>query len=156
MPVSETGIVGRLKPRRGNCFALFGLLFGFIGLAVAAYRMSVESETPPRPRAKEVLEILSDTVKKAADKFRKKPTPAAPAAVPTEWSVSRKLGLASTACGFAGAVLGCISWLVGEHRRWTWAALAVGVAAMAWAHVVVAVAISIAIAISIWLLAYLG
>jgi hypothetical protein len=118
--------------------------------------MSVESEQPPRPKTKEISDVFSDTIKKTVDKFRHKPsTPPAATAV-EEWPACKKLGLAASICGFFGAALGCVSWLVGEHRRWTWAALCVGIAALAWTHVVVAVALAIAIAIGLWLLSYLA
>ena len=118
--------------------------------------MSIESETPPRPKTKEIAEVLSDTIKKTADKLRhKQPTPP-PAPVAVAWPVSKQLGLAASICGFVGAIFGCISWLVGEHRRWTLAALCVGIAALAWTHVVVAVSISVAIVIGLWLLSNLG
>ena len=142
----------RSKLRRGYRFALIGLLIGFLGLGIATYRMSIESEPPPRPKTKEISEVLSDTIKKTADKFRhKQPTPPPPA-VAVAWPVSKQLGLAASICGFIGAAFGCVSWLIGEHRRWTWAALCVGVAALAWTHVVVAVSIAIGIAILILIL----
>ena len=154
IPTSEQTTSTRSRLRRGFRFALIGLVFGFLGLGTAAYRMSVESEQPPPPKRKEVSDVLADTIKKTADKFRKQPTlPPQPAVV--AWSVSKKLGLAASICGFIGAAFGCVSWLVGEHRRWTWAALCVGIAALAWTHVVVAVSIAIAIAIGIWLLSHM-
>lgn len=142
--------------RRGIRFALIGLVFGFLGLGTAAYRMAVEADTPPPPRTKEISDVLADTIKKTADKFRRKPP--APLAAPEKepWPVSKKLGLTASILGFSGVVLGCMSWLYGEHRRWTWAALAVGIAALAWTHVVVAVAIAIGAAIGLWLISKLG
>jgi VIT1/CCC1 family predicted Fe2+/Mn2+ transporter len=141
--------------RRGFRFALIGLLAGFLGLGIAAYRVSVESDSPPRPRKKEISDVLSDTIKKTADKLRNKQPTSVPSPAET-WPVSKKLGLAASIFGFIGAALGCISWLVGEHRRWTWAALCVGIAALAWTHVVVAVAIAVAIAIGLWILSHMG
>ncbi len=141
--------------RRGVRFALVGLVIGFAGLGVAAYRMSVESEEPPPPKRSEISDVLSDTIKKAADKLRKQPSGAPQPAVAT-WPTSRKLGLAASVCGFIGVVFGCFSWLAGEHRRWTWAALCVGIAALAWTHVVVAVSIAVAVAIGFWLLSVLA
>jgi hypothetical protein len=149
----------RTKLRRGFRFALIGLIFGFLGLGTAAYRMSIESEPPPRPKTKEIAKFLSDTIKKTSDKLRHKQPPAPPAPpapVGVAWPIAKQLGLAASICGFISAVFGCISWLVGEHRRWTWAALCVGVAALAWTQVVVAVAIAVAIVIAIWLLSNLG
>src|SRR5687767_13941916 len=123
------------RSRRGFRFALIGLIFGFLGIGIAAYRMAVESEQPPPPKSQEISDVLADTIKKTADKFRKQPdTPPEPAV--TRWPVSKKLGLGASICGFIGAAFGCASWLVGEHRRWTWAALCVGVAALALTHVV--------------------
>lgn len=130
-------------------FALIGILVGFIGLGLATFRMSVESEPPPPPKTKEISDVLSDTVKKTVDKLRKKPVEdvemTAPAKI--EWPLSKKLGIAATLCGFVSALMGCVSWLAHERRRWTWTALVVGVAAMAWTHVVVAAAIAVGIAI---------
>lgn len=133
--------------RNGIRFALTGIIFGFFGLGVAAYRMSVESEPPPPPRSKDISDVLSDTVKKTVDKVRH--VPAAPEPKPEEevWPATKKLGVAATLLGFISAAMGCVSWLVNEHRRWTWAALVVGIAAMAWTHVVVAAAIAVGIAI---------
>ena len=142
--------------RRGFRFAFIGLFVGFLGLGIAAYRMSIESDQPTRPRSKEIAEVLSDTIKKTADKFRHKQPTNPPPTAAVAWTVSKQLGLAASVCGFIGAVFGCISWLVGEHRRWTWAALCVGVAALAWTHVVVAVSLAIGIAIAIWILGHLG
>lgn len=135
--------------RRSFRFALIGLVFGFIGLGIAAYRMSVESEEPPPPRTKEISDVLADTIKKTADKFRQ---PAKASAA--EWPASKKLGLVASIFGFIGLAFGCVSWLIGEHRRWTWAALCVGVAAMAWTHVVIAVAIAVGIAVLIIILSH--
>lgn len=152
-PTPQPANSPRSKLRRGVRFALLGLVFGFLGLGIAAYRMSVESEQPPPPKHKEISDVLADTIKKTADKFRKQaiPPPQSTEARP----LTRKLGLAASICGFIGAAFGCISWLVGEHRRWTWAALCVGIAALAWTHVVVAVSITIAIAIGIWMLSHM-
>ena len=135
--------------RNGIRFALVGVVFGFFGLGVAAYRMSVESEPPPPPRSKEIADVLSDTVKKTVDKLRNVPAKpeAEPKPVEEAWPMSKKLGVAATLLGFISAAMGCVSWLVNEHRRWTWAALVVGIAAMAWTHVVVATAIAVGIAI---------
>jgi VIT1/CCC1 family predicted Fe2+/Mn2+ transporter len=156
MPTTEATVSTRPKLRHGFRFAFIGLVVGFLGLGIAAYRMSVESEQPPRPRTKEISDVLSDTIKKTADKFRhKQPTPA-PASAPEAWPASKKLGLAASICGFIGVTFGCASWLVGEHRRWTWAALCVGIAALAWTHVVVAVSIAVAIAIGLWLLSHMS
>ena len=117
--------------------------------------MSIESEPPPRPKNKEISDVLSDTIKKTADKFRhKQPTDLSPP-VAVAWPVSKQLGLVASICGFIGAVFGCVSWLVGEHRRWTWAALCVGIAALAWTHVVVAVSIAVGIAILILILGHI-
>ena len=153
-----TGATTSTRPllRRGFRFALIGLLAGFLGLGIATYRMSIESDTPTRPRTKEISDILSDTIKKTADKFRHKQPTVAPSPTLEAWPVSKKLGLAASICGFIGAALGCVSWLVGEHRRWTYAALCVGIAALAWTHVVVAVAIAVAIVIGLWLLSHIG
>lgn len=135
--------------RRGFRFALLGLVFGFIGLGIATYRMAVASEEPTPPRTKEISDVLADTIKKTADKFRQ------PAETPaTEWPTTRKLGLAASVFGFIGAAFGCVSWLQREHRRWTWAALGVGIAAMAWTHVVVAVALAVGLAILILILSH--
>ena len=156
IPATERTVSARRKLRRGVRFALIGLVFGFLGLGTAAYRMSVESDQPPRPKTKEISEVLSDTIKKTADKLRHKRSTPPPAPVVVAWPASKQLGLAASIFGFVGAVFGCISWLVGEHRRWTWAALCVGVAALAWTHVVVAVAIAIAMVIAIWLIGHLA
>jgi hypothetical protein len=153
-PATQQPTSTRSKLRRGFRFALIGLVFGFLGLGTAAYRMSVESEQPPPPKTKEISEVLADTIKKTADKFRKQPTPPPQPAVVT-WPVSKKLGLAASIFGFIGATFGCVSWLVGEHRRWTWAALCVGVAALAWTHVVVAAAIAVGIAVLIYMLSHI-
>lgn len=142
--------------RRGFRFALIGLLAGFLGLGIASYRMSIESDAPTRPRTKEISDVLSDTIKKTADKLRHKEPTVAPPPAAEAWPVSKKLGLAASTLGFIGAALGCVSWLVGEHRRWTYAALCVGIAAMAWTHVVVAVSIAVAIAIGMWILSHAG
>jgi hypothetical protein len=133
--------------RNGIRFALVGIVFGFFGLGVAAYRMSVESEPPPPPRSKEISDVLSDTVKKTVDKLRHVPAAPEPKAEKEVWPATKKLGVAATLLGFISAAMGCVSWLVNEHRRWTWAALVVGIAAMAWTHVVVAAAIAVGIAI---------
>jgi|GEM_PF-2215810 len=160
MPITETtspAFAGK-KLRRGFRFALIGLIFGFIGLGIATYRMSIDSETPPPPKSKEVSDVLSDTLKKTADKLRKKDPitePLAPRPPMVEWPISKKLGLGASICGFIGAAFGCVSWLYGEHRRWTLAALCVGVAALAWTYVIVAVAIAAAIAIGITILSFL-
>jgi hypothetical protein len=156
MPISEPPTPARPKLRRGYRFALIGLLVGFLGLGIATYRMSIESEPPPPPKTKEISDVLSDTIKKTADKFRRKaPVQVAPP-VPEPWPMSKKLGLAASICGFVGAGFGCFSWLVGEHRRWTWAALCVGIAALAWTHVVVAVAIAVGVAIFIMIMGHAG
>ena len=135
--------------RRGYRFALIGLLFGFIGLGIATYRMSVESDEPAPPRAEEISEILADTIKKTADKLRGKEE------LRPEWPMTKRLGLAASIFGFIGAVFGCVSWLTGEHRRWTWAALCVGIAALAWTHVVVAVALAVGLAILIAIISHM-
>jgi hypothetical protein len=70
MPMTETAIRTRPKLRRGFRFALIGLIVGFLGLGTAAYRMSIESEPSPPPKTKEISDVLSDTIKKTADKFR--------------------------------------------------------------------------------------
>ncbi|MFO1513690.1 MAG: hypothetical protein U1F83_12355 [Verrucomicrobiota bacterium] len=137
------------KLRRGFRFALIGLIFGFVSLGIAAYRMSVESDEPPRPRSEVISEVLADTIKKTVDKLRGHEAP------PPQWSATKRLGLVASICGFIGAVLGCVSWLTREHRRWTWAALCVGVAALAWTHVVVAVALAVGLAILIAILSHL-
>ena len=156
MPITEETTSTRPKLRRGFRFALIGLLIGFLGLGIAAYRMSIESEPPPRPKTKEISDVLSDTIKKTADKLRHKQTSPPSPVTSVEWPATKKLGLAASICGFIGAAFGCVSWLVGEHRRWTWAALCVGVAALAWTHVVVAVAIAVGFAIAIYLLGHLA
>lgn len=155
MQANEATTSTRSMLRRGYRFALIGLLVGFLGLGIASYRMSIESEPPPRPKTKEISDVLSDTIKKTADKFRKKQPAPPPAPEAVAWSVSKQLGVAASICGFIGAAFGCVSWLVGEHRRWTWAALCVGIAALAWTHVVVAVSIAIGIAILIFILSHL-
>jgi hypothetical protein len=137
------------KVRRGFRFALIGLLFGFVGLGIAAYRMSVESEEPPRPRSREISDALADTIKKTADKLRGQEEP------PPQWTATKRLGLAASVCGFVGVVFGCVSWLAREQRRWTWAALGVGIAALAWTHVVVAVSLAVGLAILIAILSHL-
>ena len=156
MQTTEAPTSTRSKLRRGYRFALIGLLVGFLGLGIATYRMSIESEPPPRPKTKEISDVLSDTIKKTADKFRHKQPTAPPPTVAAAWPVSKQLGLAASICGFIGAAFGCVSWLVGEHRRWTWAALCVGIAALAWTHVVIAVSIAIAFAIAIYILSHLA
>ena len=143
----------RAKRRLGFHFALVGLIIGFLGLGIAAYRMSVESEEPPPPKKKEISDVLSDTIKKTADKLTGKK--GQPDAAP-EWTTSRKMGLAASGCGFLAMLLGCLSWLKGERRRWTWAALAIGIAAMAWTHVVVAVAIAAAAAVFLIIISHFG
>jgi hypothetical protein len=156
VPITGVTDSPRLKLRRGFRFAFIGLFAGFLGLGMAAYRMSVESDQPPRPKTKEISDVLSDTIKKTVDKFRQKqPTPS-PLSVSEAWSASNKLGLAASIFGFIGAAFGCVSWLVGEHRRWTWAALCVGIAALAWTHVVVAVSIAVALAIGLWILSHMS
>jgi VIT1/CCC1 family predicted Fe2+/Mn2+ transporter len=117
--------------------------------------MSIESDAPPRPKTKEVSDVLSDTIKKTVDKFRHRDSTPPPSPTAEDWPASKKLGLGASVFGFIGAAFGCLSWLVGEHRRWTWAALCVGIAALAWTHVVVGVAIAVAFAIGIWLLSNL-
>ena len=155
MPIAEATTSTHTKLRRGHRFALVGLLVGFVGLGIATYRMAIESEPPPRPKTKEISEVLSDTIKKTADKFRHKQPTAPPPSVVVPWPVSKQLGLAASICGFIGAAFGCVSWLLGEHRRWTWAALCVGIAALAWTQVVVAVSIAIGIAIFIFILSHM-
>lgn len=156
MPTAETRTPERSKLRRGFRFALVGLVFGFLGLGVAVYRMSIEAEPPPRPVKKDVAEALSNAIGKAVDKFRgQESAPATPDAG-AAWPLSKQLGLAASVGGFISAVMGCISWLAGEHRRWTWAALCVGLAAMAWTHVVVAVSVAVAIVVVLLLLSALG
>jgi ABC-type antimicrobial peptide transport system permease subunit len=153
-PTNEQATSTSSKLRRGFRFALIGLVFGFIGLGTAVFRMSVESETPPPPKTNEISEVLADTIKKTADKFRNKQSPPPePTVVP--WPFTKKLGLSASICGFIGTVFGCISWLVGEERRWTWAALCTGIAALAWTYVVVAVAITIAIIIALCILSHM-
>jgi hypothetical protein len=132
--------------RHGFRFALIGLLVGFLGLGIAVYRMSVESEAPSRPKTREISDVLSNTIKKTADKLRGKP-PAVSESKSPAWPTSKRLGLAASICGFVAAVFGCISWLTHEHRRWTYAALGVGVAALAWQHVVVAAAVAVGAAL---------
>ena len=159
--IESTPAAGATSPkrptlRRGFRFALIGLVAGFLGLGIAAYRMSIESDAPPRPKTKEISDVLSDTIKKTVDKFRHRESTPPPPPTAEAWPASKKLGLAASISGFIGAAFGCVSWLVGEHRRWTWAALCVGIAALAWTHVVVAVAIAIAFAIGIWLLSHLS
>jgi hypothetical protein len=143
------------KPRRGIRFAFIGLVFGFLGLGIATYRTSVEAEPPPPPKTKEISEVLADTVKKTADKFRKQASTPPPQPEVVAWPTSKKLGLAASILGFIGAVFGCVSWLVGEHRRWTVATLCVGVAALAWTHVVVAAGLAVGLAILIFILGHM-
>jgi hypothetical protein len=161
IPTIEQPASKHSKLRRGFRYALIGLIFGFIGLGTAAYRMSIEVEPPPQParQKKEISDVLSDTIKKTVDKLRDKVatqqiSPAAPTTV--AWPLTKKLGLVASILGFVGAVFGCISWLVGEHRRWTWAALCVGIAALAWTHVVIAVSMAVGFFILIWLLGNLA
>jgi VIT1/CCC1 family predicted Fe2+/Mn2+ transporter len=126
--------------------ALVGLILGFLGLGIAAYRTSVESEMLSPP---EISDVVSDTIKKTADKLMgKKDTPDSA----SEWLTSRNMGLAASACGFLGVVLGCLSWLKGERGRWIWASLAVGVVALAWTHVVVAVSVAVGVAVFLMVL----
>jgi uncharacterized membrane protein YdbT with pleckstrin-like domain len=133
-----------------------GLVFGFLGLGFGVYRMSIQAERQRRPERKQISEVVADTIKRTADKFRKQPPPATSDEVAaTAWSETKKLGLAASICGFIGAVLGCASWLVAEHRRWTWAALCVGIMALAWTHVVVAVGVAVGIVVFIWLISKL-
>ena len=155
-PANEQTAPSRPKLRRGFRFALIGLIFGFLGLGIAAYRMSVESEQPTRPKSDEIAQALSDTIKKTVNKLRNKEPAPQPLPTAVAWPLSKKLGVAASILGFIAAVFGSISWLVGEHRRWTWAALAVGIAALAWTHVVVAVSIAVGIAIVIIILGHLG
>ena len=76
IPASQQTTSTRSKLRRGFRFALIGLVFGFLGLGTASYRMSVESEPPPPPKTKEISDVLPDTIKNTADKYRhKQPTP---------------------------------------------------------------------------------
>jgi hypothetical protein len=145
----------RSRRRRGVRFAVIGLVFGFLGLGFGVYRMSVEAERQRRPDRKEVSEVVADTIKKTADKFRKKPAATAGEVVDTGWAETKKLGLAASICGFIGAAFGCASWLTGEHGRWTWAALSVGIMALAWTHVVVAVGVAVGIVVFIWLISKL-
>jgi hypothetical protein len=152
MPTTEPSKPRRTKLRHGFRFALVGLLIGFLGLGIAAYRMSIEAEAPTPPNRKEISDVLSDTIQKTADKLRHRKPAAPPPPAPETWPTSKKLGLAASICGFIALVFGSVSWLVGEHRRWTWAALCVGIAALAWTHVVVAVSIAVAFAIAIWIL----
>ena len=156
MPVTVATTSARPLLRRGFRFAFIGLLAGFLGLGIASYRMSIESDAPTRPRTKEISDGLYDTIKKTADKLRHKQPTVAPSPTAEAWPIPKKLGLAASICGFIGAALGCVSWLVGEHRRWTYAALCVGIAALAWTHVVVAVSIAVAIAIGLWILSHTG
>ena len=143
-------VLPRSKMRRGFRFALIGLICGFIGIGIGTYRMSVAAEEPVRPRTKEISDVLAETIKKTADKLRNQRT-----VEKVEWTQTKKLGLAASIFGFLGAAFGCASWLVGEHRRWTWAALCVGLAAMAWTHVVVAVAIAVGLAIFIIIVSHM-
>ena len=152
MPINEESTPAHPKVRRGFRMAFLGLLCGFIGLGIATYRMSVEAKAPPSPKKQEIIGSLADAIKKTVDKFRPKEVNPPPPPADVSWPVSRKLGLAATVCGFVAVVMGCISWLVREQRRWTWAALCVGIAAMAWTHVVVAVAIAVAAAIFLTIL----
>ncbi len=127
----------------------------FLGLGLVSIPMSVESRTASRPKAREISGVLADTIVKAADKLRHKQTAPPLAPPPVGWPVSKQLGLAASVCGFIGVVFGCISWLVREHRRWTWAALSVSIAALAWTHVVVVVAIAISAVVAIVILGLL-
>jgi hypothetical protein len=146
----------RLVFQRRFRFALIGLLIGFVGLGIAVYRMSVEADTPTRPKTREISDVLSDTIKKTVDKLRAKP-PVAPSKIASPvWPASKKLGLAASICGFIAAVFGCISWLAHEHRRWTYAALGIGVAALAWQHVVVAAALAVGIALFLIIISHAG
>lgn len=142
--------------RRGFRFAVIGLLVGFVGLGIAVYRMAIEAETPTRPKTREISDVLSDTIKKSVDKLRAKPPTRRPEISSPTWPVSKKLGVAASICGFAAAIFGCISWLVREHRRWTYAALAIGVSALAWQHVVVAAALAVGIALFLIIISHVG
>jgi hypothetical protein len=86
----------RAQCSRGFHFALVGLLIGFLGLGIAAYRMSVESEVLSPPKKKEISDVVSDTIKKTADKLmgEKDKQETAP-----EWLSPRNMGLAASACG---------------------------------------------------------
>ncbi|QIF02803.1 hypothetical protein [Roseimicrobium sp. ORNL1] len=132
------------RPRRrlGFHFALVGLIIGFLGLGIAAYQMYEESETQPTRRVEKLGDLVADTIKemkaKLASKKEGKPQ------AKEERAAARKMGLAASACGFLGVVLGCLSWLKGERYRWTLASLAVGIAALAWTYVVVAAAVAAA------------
>jgi hypothetical protein len=156
IPTTQKANPTRSRLRRGIRFALIGLVFGFLGLGTATYRMSVEAEPPPPPKTKEISDVLADTLKKAADKLRHKQPPPPPQPADVAWPFTKKLGLAASILGFIGAAFGCVSWLVGEHRRWTWAALGVGVAALAWTHVVVAAGLAVGIALLLLILGHLG
>ncbi len=144
--MSDVAPASRSRRARGIRLALVGLIIGFLGLGIAAYRLSVESEAPPPPTTKGVSDMISDTIVKTANKLTgKEPEPK------NAWTASRKMGLAASICGFISVALGCASWLMGEHGRWTWAALCVGIAALAWTHVVVAVALAAGAAVFVWI-----
>lgn len=141
---------------RGSRWALLSLVFGFLALGTAVYRSSIEAE-PPTPTTKEkISDAIVETLDRAADKMKEKfslPGKAAPASEPV-WPMSKKLAAAASALGFCGAFFGCVSWLVGEHRRWTLAAICISILALAWTHVVVAVSVAVAVAVLLWFLQF--
>lgn len=139
---------------RGTRWALLSLVFGFLALGTAVYRSSIEAE-PPTPTTKEkISNAIVETLDRAADKMKEKfslPSKAASASEPI-WPMSKKL--AASALGFCGTFFGCVSWLVGEHRRWTLAAISISILALAWTHIVVAVSVAVSVAVFIWLLQF--
>lgn len=84
--------------RKTYRFALLGLLFGFLGLGIATYRMAVEADEPTPAKTEQISEVLADTIKKAADKLRNRTEPE-PAA---QWTQSKKLGIGGIGLRFPG------------------------------------------------------
>lgn len=147
-------------PRTRYGFGLSGLLFGFVGLAVAvACPYIAEALKPPPPPPQK----LSDTLAEAGEKFvgrmidrvRGKKT-ASPAELPPQpqpipWT--RYFALTATALGLLGAVLGTASWIRREDHRLAASAILAGALAVAWIYIVAALVIALVI---VFLLLLLG
>ena len=111
-----------IKPkilRKSYRFALIGLIIGFTGISLASYKLSIESKEP-KPSVTHKLSLgFSNIFKKTLDiSIQKKELQPKP--IEEKWLSSNNIGICATICGLCSLLFGCIAWIRGEHRRFTY------------------------------------
>lgn len=121
-------------------YSLFGLIVGFLAVAVAAFESHLVASTPPVEDKRTFRELATEAGKKVLKEKVLKEEPVEPAPKPFH-----PVRIAYSLMGLAAMGLGAISWIRKEHIRMSGGAIALGLVAICWQWVLVGVCIAVVI-----------